>query len=413
MKQNRIVALAALACAVAAVGIAQQKVAGEKWRMKVSMQTEGFSMPGRTMEMCLPKERIQEAMLQQQQEADSNCRVLNQKQSGNKFSADIQCSGDDGMEGHVEMEQLGPDSMRGRMNGKSGDMTMKMEYEYTKLGQACEAVDYSSYKPPVANVAVPQIDYCQRIHDDISKGSGNLAGLGAGLVQGFPKADGSGMQDCTSHASFQKFCSAVQTPAGFADLEFEQWQRRSLPANAEETAYTRMTRSPLTESMSLCKLGTGDDAIAKLQKQMAAAARKEGQWGFVMYYDANAQYDELQALAKKECSGRSFTNAANQQYLGLCSRYGTMLVRNDRAGVLEAAGCTKERENAGRGICVGATSTSGSAMASMSGAAGGEAAASGSASNEAAAEDKEATAKDKAKDALDKGKKALRGLFGG
>lgn len=414
MKPNKVILLATLACAaVGATALAQQKVAGEKWRMKMSMQAEGFTMPARTVEMCLPVGKTQEAMLNQSSQENSNCSVSNYRQSGNKFSADMKCTGKDAMEGHVEMEQLGPDSTRGTMSAKTAEGSMKMQYEYTKLGGACEAVDYSNYQPPAVAAAMPQIDFCQRALEQV--GSDNLYGQAVAMVTQYPKPDGSGMQDCTSHASFPKFCSAVQTPAGYASLDYEQWNQSRFGTNASGgDAALRMRSKPLTESLKACKLDSSDAGISKLQQQVAAAARKDGQWGFVLYYDADTSYPELQALAKKECSGRSFTNAADKQYLGLCSRYGSMLVRDDRSGVLEAAGCSQEREDKARGICVGATSASSGAMASVGGAAGSSTGASGSASAPANPEDEaKASAKDKAKDAVDKGKKALRGLFGG
>ncbi|HWL63848.1 MAG TPA: DUF3617 family protein [Steroidobacteraceae bacterium] len=411
MKSNKVFILAALGCAVvAAAALAQQKVAGEKWRMKMSMQAEGFTMPARTTEMCLPVGNTQEAMLKQGQD-NGNCSVSNYKQSGNKFSADMKCTGKDAMEGHVEMEQLGPNSTRGSMTAKTADGSMKMDYEYTKVGQACEATDYSNYKPPVA-AAQPQIDFCQRAIEQV--GSENLYGQAIAMVTKYPTPDGSGVQDCTTHTGFQKFCSAVQTPAGYASLDYEQWNQGRLNIKLDsDDPSVRMRSRPLTESLKACKLDSSDAGIVKLQKQVAAAARKDGQWGFVLYYDAADRYSELQGLAKKECSGRSFTNAADKQYLGLCSRYGAMLARDDRSGVLEAAGCSQEREDKARGICVGATSGSSGAMAAVGGA-GGSGGASGSASAPANPEEEaKASAKDKAKEAVDKGKKALRGIFGG
>lgn len=411
MKSNKVVVLATLACAVAgAVALAQQKVAGEKWRMKMSMQAEGFTMPATTTEMCLPVGKVQEAMLSQGQE-NPNCSVSNYKQSGNKFSADMKCTGKDAMEGHVELEQLGPDSTRGSMTARTADGSMKMDYEYTRLGQACETTDYSNYKPPVA-AAQPQMDFCQQAADQVR--SGSLVNQAVAMVTRYPKPDGSGIADCTTHAAFRNFCTAVQTPAGYANLESEQW-RNSRSGNLPDIddPGVRMNNAPLTESLKVCKLDSSDAGIAKLQKQLAATARKDGQWGFVLYYDAADRYSDLQALAKKECSGRSFTNASDRQFLGLCSRYGAMLVRDDRSGVLEAAGCSQEREDKTRGICIGATSGSSGAMAAVDGA-GSSGGASGSTSAPASPEEEaKASVKDKAKEAVDKGKNALRGIFGG
>lgn len=407
MKANKVV-LATCACAVVgAVALAQQKVAGEKWRMKMSMQAEGFTMPATTREMCLPAGKAQEAMLSQGQD-NPNCSISNYKQSGNKFSADMKCTGKDAMEGHVELEQLGPDSTRGTMSAKTAEGSMKMQYEYTRLGQACEATDYSNYKPPVV-AQMPAFDACQEAADRVA--SGSLANRAVAMVTRYPKPDGSGVQDCSTHAAFRNFCAEVQTPAGYANLESEQWRMSRAGSFSSDDPQVRMGNAPLTESLKVCKLDPSESAISKLQKQLAATARKEGQWGFVLYYDAD-QYAELQALAKQECSGRSFTNSADQQYLGLCRRYGSALVRDDRSAVLEAAGCSQEREDKARGICIGATRGSSGAMAVIEGA-GGNSGAAGSATAANPEEEVKASAKDKAKEAVDKGKKALRGLFGG
>jgi hypothetical protein len=412
MKSNKVVILATLACAVAgAVALAQQKVAGEKWRMKMSMQAEGFTMPATTTEMCLPVGKTQEAMLSQGQD-NPNCSVTNYKQSGNKFSADMKCTGKDAMEGHIELEQLGPDSTRGSMAAKTADGSMKMDYEYTKLGGSCQATDYSNYKPPVA-AALPQqqLDFCQQAASQVE--SGDILRKATAMVTNYPKPDGSGMQNCVAHPAFKDFCASVQTPEGFSRLENEQWRtsRGNNQPNSDDPM-VKMMYSPLTESLKVCKLDSSDAAIAKMQKQLAATARKENQWGFVLYYDAADNYADLQALAKKECSGRSYTNSANQQYLGLCRRYGSALVRDDRSGVMSAAGCTEEREDKARGICIGATGSSSGAMAAIEGAGAGGGAA-GSAAPATSEEEAKASATDKAKEALDKGKKALRGIFGG
>ncbi|MET0280404.1 MAG: DUF3617 family protein [Steroidobacteraceae bacterium] len=416
MKPNiKYVVLATLACTVAGMAaLAQQKVPGEKWRTKVAMETQGFSMPARTIEMCLPKGQPEAAMHQQD---NSNCAVSNLKTVGNKTSADIKCSGKDAMEGHMEMERLGEKSMRGSMDAKTGEMAMKMKYEYTALGEACEAVDYSNYKPPVVNL--PKLDACQLQWDDVK--DRELSRQAMSILQQYPSADGKSETNCLKHPAWQGFCAAVQTPAGFADLEEAQWRTRGQkapgPKPNQQVGYV-----PLTESMRACGLGTGDAAITKLQKQVMATAEANKQYGFLLFYGSEQYYPQLAATAKTECSGRSFTNAKNKDYLNLCRNYGVALVKDNRAGAMEAAGCSPERVDAVHGVCIGATSGSGSeARVDAAGSAGvsSSAASSGaagsaqpdSASGEAEKTDK--STKDKAKDALDKGKKALRGLLGG
>ncbi len=406
----------------ASAATAQEKVPGEKWRMKMSMQTEGFSMPARTTEMCLPIAKPEEAMMRPQSADNSNCTMSNLRQSGNKTSADIKCTGKEAMDGHMEVEKLSENSVRGAMTGNTSGMSMKMEYEYTKLGQACEAIDYSNYKPPVVNLT--PIDFCAQAAEKFDPR--NLTASGIALLQKYPTADGKGMADCSKHAGFKQFCSAAQTPSGFAQLDSAQWRQRDVPVYGDESndASLRMNRTPLTETMRACGLGAGEAGIASLQKRMMGVAEKERLWGFQLYYGVDAHYADIRAIAQRECSGRSFTNAANQDYLGLCRRYGAVLARDDRPGVLAAAGCTEEREDRVRDICIGARgegsgvvtdagdadAVTGSSSVAGSAQPGAGAAQTGS---EAADDADKDGAKNKAKDALDKGKRALRGLFGG
>lgn len=407
----------------ASSAIAQTKVPGEKWRHTVSMETEGFSMPARTTEFCAPIGKVETAVAQQQ----PNCSISNMKQNGNKSSFDIACTGKDAMTGHFESERVG-DTMKGMMTGSAGGTSMKMKFESTKLPGACQADDYSNYKPPVV-AAVAPVDMCQTIADQSGK-SDNLASVGTALLSQYPTPDGKGMADCTKHAAFKQFCSRVQTPAGFAQLEHQEWGARAVKADAGETPSAKMMRAPLSASMQACGLGTGPAAVTTFQKKMVVAAKENRSYGFLLYYAAGDEYAAMVETAKKQCSGRSFTNATDATYASLCRNYGSALVRGDRAGAMEAAGCSQEREDAAKGICVGATSSGSGAVANVSGSQGGAsgtgAGASGSAgaaaaaapgSAEAAAEEAKAQAEkdggNKTKDAINKGKKALKGLFGG
>jgi hypothetical protein len=116
-----------------------KKVPGEKWSVKMSMQAQGMSMPGRTMEACVPKQNPDEQLMKSD---PKNCTVSNFKRSGNKTSADMKCTGKEAMEGHWEIEKVNDKTMRGSMDAKMSGMAMKMQYEYTRLGAACDATVY-------------------------------------------------------------------------------------------------------------------------------------------------------------------------------------------------------------------------------------------------------------------------------
>lgn len=410
----KYIVLGTIACALASgAALAQKTVQGEMWRTKMSMQSQGFSMPARTMEVCMPPGKPEEAAIKQNQDQNSNCTISNFRQSGNKTSADIKCTGSGAMEGHWEIEKLSETSMRGKMDAKTADGDMSMQYEYTRLGAACEVKDYSDYKPPAQVAQTPQIpDTCQQAID----GAGNTNAtqlLTTLLLPQHPSPDGTSLGDCTKHKSFQSFCAIAQSPAGFSDLEFTEWKNRDQPLSTDPNlaAWEKTQRNPLSVAMQACGLGSGPDAVAKLQAKAVSVAEKENRWGFLLRYAADAYYPKIAATAKAECSGRSFTSAANAKYAGLCRSYGTALARDDRAAVLGAAGCSQEREDVGRGICVGATAKTVRHEGGDADDAGAVAASASSGSTHSegtSVEDEKTSAKDKAKKTL----KKIGGLFG-
>lgn len=133
---SKVPALATVVCALAATAaLAADKVQGVKWRARVTMQSKSFSMPERTMDVCLPATDPDQAAMQQGQQ--NNCKMVDVKRSGNKTIADMKCGGDRPSETHWEMEKNG-DTMHGAMTTKTADNTINMKYDYTKVGGSCE-----------------------------------------------------------------------------------------------------------------------------------------------------------------------------------------------------------------------------------------------------------------------------------
>jgi hypothetical protein len=132
---HKVFTLAVVAASLAAGVLAAEKVQGVKWSAKVTMQAKSFSMPERTLEVCLPATDPDQAAMEQGQQG--NCKMSNFKRSGNKTSADMKCTGDRPSETHWEMQRNG-DTMRGTMVTKTADNTINMTYDYTKVGGACE-----------------------------------------------------------------------------------------------------------------------------------------------------------------------------------------------------------------------------------------------------------------------------------
>jgi len=119
------------------VALADDKPAGEMWRLTTSMDMPGMTMPARTMEMCLPKGKEQETLSKPQGPGmGSNCSVQDVKREGNKFSATVMCTGQRPMQGTVESvfeADHAKTTMIMSMNGQQ--VTMKTDSQ--KIGTPC------------------------------------------------------------------------------------------------------------------------------------------------------------------------------------------------------------------------------------------------------------------------------------
>jgi hypothetical protein len=131
----RIVTAAVVALACGTASAAAPTVPGERWQHKMSMQMEGMNMAMPATEICAPVGQAAQELAK----PDKNCKLTNVRQSGNRFMADVKCTGKDAMEGTMDMT-TGPDRMTGKMTVRSADGEMTMVTESRKLG-ACQAMD--------------------------------------------------------------------------------------------------------------------------------------------------------------------------------------------------------------------------------------------------------------------------------
>jgi hypothetical protein len=119
------------------VALADDKPAGEMWRETMSMDMPGMSMPPRTMDVCLPAGKAQEALSKPQGPGmGENCSVQDAKHEGNKFTATFICKGKQPVQGTIENVFEGDHSkvtMTMSMNGQQ--MTMKTDSQ--KVGTPC------------------------------------------------------------------------------------------------------------------------------------------------------------------------------------------------------------------------------------------------------------------------------------
>jgi Protein of unknown function (DUF3617) len=119
------------------VALADDKPAGETWKTTVSMEMPGMSMPPRTMEVCVPVGKAQEALSKPQGPGmGDNCSMQDVKHDGTKFSAKFICTGKQPVQGTIENVFEG-DHSKGTTTISVGGQQMTMKTEGQKVGTPC------------------------------------------------------------------------------------------------------------------------------------------------------------------------------------------------------------------------------------------------------------------------------------
>jgi hypothetical protein len=119
---------------VAGAHVHAQQGPDELWETTMAMESDGMKMPAMTQSVCSPKGARQE-----QRMMDKNCRTLESKQVGKKFTFKFACEeGADKWTGTGEMEDLGANAYRGKMAAsgvrEGQPFKMNMEMSGKKIG---------------------------------------------------------------------------------------------------------------------------------------------------------------------------------------------------------------------------------------------------------------------------------------
>ncbi|HEV2702610.1 MAG TPA: DUF3617 family protein [Steroidobacteraceae bacterium] len=119
------------------VALADEAPAGEMWQMTMSMEMAGMSMPPRTMQMCVPKGKAQEALSKPQGPGvGDNCSIQDASHDGTHYSAKFMCTGKQPVQGTVDTVVEG-DHAKTTMTMQVNGQTMTMKNESQKVGTPC------------------------------------------------------------------------------------------------------------------------------------------------------------------------------------------------------------------------------------------------------------------------------------
>lgn len=327
---------------------------GEKWRTTMSMSAMGMTMPGMSNEVCVPTggDASQAGL-------DKNCQTTNMRQSGNKLSYHVVCTGKNAMEGDMEIENLGPDHYRGQMIATAGGEQMTMKYEGKKLPGECDAGEMK--RKVNAMIAKSNAEIAKSCRE----GAQNAQ---AGLFTGADPM-------CKDPKDKQTFCSNVQGYKAFGSLsQQERYYGRGGQAGIENR--------PLSAAAKACGFG-----VEAKRTQLCGGAEGKGEWAFL----ANECVALAKPLAQRECAGRDFTTPVAPKYRDFCSAYASA------------------QRGAGAGGAAAGADAGGPGANDAAGTADGSTASGTTAAGKVDAEDpQKKSVGDKAKESM----KKLKGLFG-
>jgi hypothetical protein len=293
--------LAGLALATLALA---QGGADELWNMTTRMEMQGMQMHAMSQQVCMKKGETRAEGLGQQ---DRNCKVTEQRRTGNKLTWKIVCTGENAMTGTGEMTR-NRDTLEGRMvmNGRDGEM--KIVYSGT-LGGTCNAQTHQDpqmaamQQQAAAMQAQSNAQIAQMCRESIERFNTAMFDMPSS-----PCAARSG-EYC---AHVKKTAQSMQTPAGF---------RKAMQADG-------LRGDGWERAAGYCKLPA---ASARASACRSAAASRD--WQFV----ADFCPEDTQALAAQHCAGREYTAAMSSEYRPICAKYAGSFAQPQRAAAKPAA----------------------------------------------------------------------------
>ena len=262
-----------------------QQGTDEQWEVTMTMEMAGMpSMPAMTMKVCKPKDKSEEDLIPK----EKDCKVLEQKRSGSKFSFKIQCDRKgETMIGTGETEYLSKDAYRGtlRMTGTADGQKMDMKQSYTgKRAGTCSAE--AQKKELDTKIAAIQAQGNEAIAKVCNDGMGSMQPL---LFIG----DGAICKDRKN-----ELCSAATKAS--QDLR-------------DPAVWPRYEKKSWRDAVKACG---GDDVAVVRDACKNAGGKRE----HLMFIAGNCK-DEAAVLRKANCDGRTYTSV-DVAYRDFCGATG-------------------------------------------------------------------------------------------
>lgn len=268
----RSIAMTWILLAAGAAGAAEP---GNLWQVETTMEMPGMKMPAQSHQVCAPvNAEGPEAMSRE----DDECKMSNVRQSAGKFSWDVTCPQGSGS---GEMVYQGRDAYTSTMTMTAEGRTMKMVTHGKRLG-TCDA---SQMKKEVAAAQ--------------AQANQGMAQACASMVDTLMPGNLQTYQCAPKYKT--ELCTKFQTKAGFSEV-----------ASRQPTGQPMLDSGTLPEVSRFC----GVDGEAMRKKLCIEASRSQD-----LDFLGKSCPGERQAIAQRECAGRSFSSPPAERYRDFCSHY--------------------------------------------------------------------------------------------
>ncbi len=277
------IALAVLLAPIVAIA----EDTGEQWEVTTKMEMQGMpmAMPAMTNTVCLPKKRQSDEDLVPR-DKNSDCKMSDVKQSGNKMSFKMACSGKNAMTGEGEIEHnadnyRGKMHMVGDMDGQQVDMTQN--FSGKRIGTC-------AYEDPGKKYAAMQQKYTDEMcRQSIDRLEWRVFSDDPQWAQQFAVCKPYKKEFC---ARVTKIAGDMRALDGFKNFTDEHKDWKDLFATC----------------------GIDSD---KLLVDICRKATDAKDWEVVVNYCPG----EAKAAAAEHCAGRDYTAMMVGPYGALCQRY--------------------------------------------------------------------------------------------
>ncbi|MBI3530072.1 MAG: DUF3617 family protein [Betaproteobacteria bacterium] len=263
----------------------------ELWEVTMKMEMPGMpAMPARTSQVCKGK-GDRDPSKTVARDRDSDCKMVDSKQSGNKSTWKMVCTKPNAMTVVGDVTYNG-DSYQGTMKMTGGDMDMTQTISGKKIGNC-------TYEDPAKRIDAVQAQSKAAIAKECDKQIESLQPLmifgGANLPEESLYCKDRKADFCARSA---KVAQQMRDLAGFSEAsrKYPEW-REAMKACGTD---------PATLSAPLCK---------------AAVDKKD--WPFV---SENCPA-EGRAVAQQNCTGMDYTAVLASPYKEVCQKYGADLAK--------------------------------------------------------------------------------------